>query len=165
VDTPLALQEELISVEQLKRELKDQIPNGIEKSIRRHNDIIQFINDFEANLDTLTPFQLAKLEHYYNKAEREAWKIAGYYKSQYQFYNGRASTERGTSYIYMRTEDKQKRNINDANYASRVEEGKNLETAGIYEGYFVTWKGIAQSYSGMQNTYKDMIKAIDKEGG
>lgn len=161
----LAFQEELIPIDQLKRELRDQLPTTVEQSIRRHNNIIQFINSYEENLDTLTPFQLAKLEHYYNKAEREAWKIAGYYKSQYQFYNGRASTERGTSYIYMRTDNQQKRNINDANYASRVQEGKNLEMAGIYEGYFVTWRGIAQSYSGMQNTFKDMIKAIEKEGG
>lgn len=165
MDAPVALQEEEISIDQLKRELKDKIPTTIEKTIHRHNDIIRFINDFEDRMDTLTPFQLAKLEHYYNKAEREAWKIAGYYKSQYQFYNGRAATERGTSYIYMRTDDKQKRNINDANYASRVQEGKNLEIAGIYEGYFVTWRGIAQSYQGMQNTYKDMIKAIEKEVG
>lgn len=46
---------------------------------------------------------------------------------------------------------------------SRVEEGKALEVAGIYEGYFVTWRGVAQSYQGMQNTIKDMIRAIDRE--
>lgn len=165
MENPAALKEEEISIDQLKRELKDKLPSTIEQTIHRHNEIIRFINEFEDNLDALTPFQLAKLEHYYNKAEREAWKIAGYYKSQYQFYNGRASTERGNSYIYLRTDDSQKRNINDANYASRVQEGKNLEIAGVYEGYFVSWRGIAQSYQGMQNTYKDMIKAIEKEVG
>lgn len=160
------LQEEPISIDELKKKLKDLLPHNIEKSIYRHNQIINHINEYEENLDALTPFQIAKLEHFYNKAEREAWKIAGYYKSQYQFYNGRASTERGVSYINMRDGNgKAKRPINDANYASRVQEGKNLEIAGIYEGYFVTWRGIAQSYAGMQNTLKDMIKAIDKEGG
>lgn len=156
-------QEETISIDELKKELKDELPIGMKKSIDKHNNIINFINEYEENLDSLTPFQIAKLEHYYNKAEREAWKIAGYYKSQYQFYFGRASTERGKSYIYQR--ETEKRNINDSNYASRTEEGQNLEISGVYEGYYVTWKGIAVSYQGMQNTLKDMIKAIGVEGG
>jgi hypothetical protein len=156
-------QEETVSIEELKTELKDDLPIGTVMAINKHNLIITSINEYEANLDALTPFQIAKLEHYYNKAEREAWKIAGYYKSQYQYYFGRASTERGKSYIYQR--ETEKRNINDSNYASRTEEGQNLEISGVYEGYFVTWKGIATSYQGMQNALKDMIKAIGAEGG
>lgn len=155
--------EETISVEELKGELKDDIPVGTLKAINRHNDIIKSINALEEHIDSLSPYQIAKLEHYYNKAEREAWKIAGYYKSQYQFYFGRASTERGQSYVYQR--ETEKRTINDSNYGSRIEEGKNLEISGIYEGYYVTWKGIAQSYNGAMNTMKDMIKAITAEGG
>lgn len=154
-------QEETVSIDQLKTELKDDLPIGTVMAINKHNSIITSINEYEENLDTLTPFQIAKLEHYYNKAEREAWKIAGYYKSQYQYYFGRASTERGKSYIYQR--ETEKRNINDSNYASRTEEGQNLEISGVYEGYYVTWKGIAASYQGMQNALKDMIKAISKE--
>ncbi|KOP83942.1 hypothetical protein AMS60_05550 [Bacillus sp. FJAT-21945] len=128
-----------------------------------HNELLTTINSYEENIDSLSPFQIAKLEHFYNRAEREAWKIAGYYKSQYQFYFGRASTERGQSYVYER--ETNKRAINDSNYASRIKEGINLEKSGIYEGYYVTWKGIAQSYQGMQNTLKDMMKAIVVEGG
>lgn len=157
------IEEQPISVEELKKELKDDIPPGILSAIKRHNDIIVSINAYEENIDSLTPVQTAKLEHYYNKLEREAWKITGYYKSQYQFYFGRASTERGKSYVYER--ETNKRNINDSNFASRTKEGENLEVSGIYEGYYVTWKGIAQSYAGMQNTLKDLIKAIGIEGG
>lgn len=155
--------EETVSIEELKTGLKDDLPIGTVMAINKHNSIIISINEYEENLDALTPFQIAKLEHYYNKAEREAWKIAGYYKSQYQYYFGRASTERGKSYIYQR--ETEKRNINDSNYASRTEEGQYLEISGVYEGYYVTWKGIAVSYQGMQNTLKDMIKAIGVEGG
>lgn len=160
------LAEEIIQVDELRRKLKDEIPPGIEKSIRRFNLVVEEINEYEKKLDSLTPYMLSKLEFLYNKAEREAWKIAGYYKSQYQYYNGRSLTDRGREYINLRsgrTSDQRKWNINDSNYASRMKEGENLEIAGIYEGYFVAWKGIAQSYQGMQNTVKDMIKAISME--
>ncbi|WP_108669538.1 hypothetical protein [Peribacillus acanthi] len=157
------IQEEVLSPEELKEAFKEDLPKGAALAIKLHNELLTSINAYEENLDALTPFQIAKLEHYYNRAEREAWKIAGYYKSQYQFYFGRASTERGQSYIYER--ETNKRAINDSNYASRIKEGINLEKSGIYEGYYVTWKGIAVSYQGMQNTLKDMIKAIKKEDG
>lgn len=156
-------QENILTPEEIKKAIKDELPNGAALAIKTHNELLTFINKIEEDMDSLTPFQIAKLEHYYNRAEREAWKIAGYYKSQYQFYFGRAATERGQSYVYER--ETNKRNINDSNYASRVKEGINLEKSGIYEGYFVTWRGVATSYSGMQNTLKDMIKAISAEGG
>ncbi|MFT8319333.1 MAG: hypothetical protein ABF649_00690 [Bacillus sp. (in: firmicutes)] len=157
------IQEEILSPQEIKVAMKNELPKGASLAITTHNDLLKSINAMEDHLDALTPFQIAKLEHYYNRAEREAWKIAGYYKSQYQFYFGRASTERGQSYVYER--ETNKRAINDSNYASRIVEGINLEKSGIYEGYYVTWKGIAVSYQGMQNTLKDMIKAIAKEGG
>jgi hypothetical protein len=157
------IEEQPISVEELKKELKDEIPSGIDQAIKRHNTIIEMVNGYEKDMDSLTPFQLAKLEHCYNKLEREAWKITGYYKSQYQFYFGRASTERGKFYIYERETNKCQ--VNDSNYKSKVQEGINQEISGIYEGYFVTWKGIAQSYANMQNALKDMIKAVGVEGG
>ncbi|MDR4315003.1 Uncharacterised protein [Niallia circulans] len=157
------IQEEILSPEALKAAIKNELPKGASLAIATHNDLLKSINAMEENLDSLSPFQIAKLEHYYNRAEREAWKIAGYYKSQYQFYFGRAATERGQSYVYER--ETNKRAINDSNYASRIVEGVNLEKSGIYEGYFVTWRGIALSYQGMQNTLKDMLKAIMSEGG
>lgn len=157
------IQEKILSPAEVKEAINKELPDGAAKAIATHNDLLKSINAMEEHLDALTPFQIAKLEHYYNRAEREAWKIAGYYKSQYQFYYGRASTERGQSYVYER--ETNKRAINDSNYASRIVEGVNLEKSGIYEGYFVTWRGVAQSYQGMQNTLKDMMKAIAKEDG
>lgn len=162
------LKEEAASAEELRGKLFDELPKGIKQAIHRFNKIVDIINEYEEDLDSLTPYKLAKLEFYYNKAEREAWKIAGYYKSQYQFYSGKSLTERGRYYISLRSghgSDNRKWNISDANYASRLKEGEILEVAGIYEGYFVTWRGIAQSYQGMQNVIKDMIKAIEREGG
>jgi hypothetical protein len=156
-------QEQPINIEDLKRKLKDEIPKGIEKAVQRHNDIIESINAFEENLDSLSPYQLSKLELYYNKIQREAWKIAGYYKSQYQYYYGKASTERGKIYIHGR--DEHKFTVNDSNFRSKIEEGNNLEISGIYEGYYVTWKGISLSYEGAVNTIKDIMRAVKAEGG
>ncbi|WP_057766711.1 hypothetical protein [Cytobacillus praedii] len=149
--------------EQLKEDMKKELSDGAAKAIKQHNELLKSINAYEEILDSLTPFQIAKLEHFYNRAEREAWKIAGFYKSQYQFYFGKASTERGQMYVYERETNKMA--INDSNYKSKIAEGVNLERSGIYEGYYVTWKGIALSYQGMQNTLKDMMKAIVVEGG
>lgn len=155
--------EQPVNIEELRQEVKDDIPDTILDVIRKHNKMLTFINEYEENIDSLTPFQISKLQHYYNKAEREAWKLAGYFKSQYQYYYGKASTDRGQFYIYER--ETNKCNINDSNYRSKVKEGINQQISGIYEGHYVTWKGIAQSYAGAMNTMKDMIKAIEKEGG
>ncbi|KIL79568.1 hypothetical protein [Bacillus badius] len=159
----LPAQEQILSPEQVKEAIKEELPTGAARAITTHNELLKSINAMEEHIDSLSPFQIAKLEHYYNRAEREAWKIAGFYKSQYQFYFGRASTERGQMYVYERETNKMA--VNDSNYKSKIAEGVNLEKSGIYEGYYVTWKGIAQSYAGMQNTLKDMLKAIDAEGG
>jgi len=160
-------QEEEISIDELKKALKDQIPQQFQKAIKDHNSIINKINDYEENIVGQSPYQLSMLRFYYNKAEREAWKIAGYYKGQYQFYNGHALTKRGEYYIKARQSGNGSKtaDINDSNYKSRSEEGKYLEISGIYEGYYVTWKGIAESYKGMQATYTYMMNAIDSEGG
>lgn len=152
-----------INIEELKRKLRDEIPKGIEKSVKIHNDLVNSINAYEENMDSLSPYQLAKLELYYNKLQRETWKIAGYFKSQYQYYYGRASTERGKVYIHGR--DKHSYSVNDSNFRSKIEEGINLEVSGIYEGYYVSWKGVALSYEGAANTIKDVIKAVKAEGG
>ncbi|WP_051405044.1 hypothetical protein [Bacillus cihuensis] len=156
-------QEQILSPDELKAAIKEELPAGATKAIATHNDLLKSINAMEEHIDSLSPFQIAKLEHFYNRAEREAWKIAGYYKSQYQFYFGRASTERGQMYVYERETNKMA--INDSNYKSKIAEGINLEKSGVYEGYFVTWRGVALSYQGMQNTLKDMMKAIAKEDG
>ena len=156
-------EETALSSEDLRKVFKDELPAVTSKAIKNHNDLLKSIEAMEEHMDNLSPFQIAKLEHYYNRAEREAWKIAGYYKSQYQFYFGRASTERGQMYVYERETNKMA--VNDSNYRSKINEGINLEKSGIYEGYYVTWKGIAQSYAGMQLTLKDMIKAVIKENG
>jgi hypothetical protein len=155
--------EQPVDIESLRQEVKDDIPATIKEVIKKHNEMLTFINKYEEEIDSLTPFQLSKLQYYYNKAEREAWKLAGYFKSQYQYYFGKASTERGQFYIYERETNKVA--VNDSNYRSKVQEGINQEISGIYEGHFVTWRGIAQSYAGAMLTMKDMIKAIEKEGG
>ncbi len=160
------LEEESIDIDELKRKLKDEIPKPLIDSMHRHNKMLDYINQHEENMTGNSKYQLSLLKFYYNKAEREAWKIAGYYKGQYQYYGGHALTERGKYYIRERQNGGSRTvDVNDSNYKSRVEEGKYLEISGIYEGYYVTWKGIAQSYKGMQATYRDLLNSIDEEGG
>lgn len=158
------IEHEQIDIDTLKLKLKDEISPAANENMKRHNKLMRQIDEYEKDLDSLTPFQLARLKQFYNKAEYEAWKLAGYYKAQYQFYNGHALTKRGEYYIKERQNGGSRSvDINDSNYKSRQQEGAYLEIAGVYEGYFVTWKGIANSHSGMQTTYRDMMQAIEKE--
>ena len=160
------VEHEQIDVEGLKLKLRDKMPPALLQTMARHNKLTSQLNKYEKDLDSLTPFQISKIKHFYNKAEYEAWKLAGYYKAQYQFYNGHALTKRGEYYIKERQNGGSRSvDINDSNYKSRQQEGAYLEIAGVYEGYYVTWKGIATAHQGMQTTCRDMMNAIEKEGG
>lgn len=158
------VEHEEINIEELKVKLKDEMPPTLIQTMGRHNKLIGQINQYEEDLDSLTPFQLTKIKHFYGKAEYEAHKLAGYFKAQYQFYNGHALTERGRYYIKERQNGGSRSvDVNDSNYKSRMREGAFLEVAGVYEGYYVTWKGIASAHQGMQTTCRDMVSAIQAE--
>lgn len=129
---------------------------------KAHEKAVNDIQQLDKRMDSLSPYELAKLEYLYSKAERQAWNIAGYYKKQYKYYEGMAEIAQGTTYKSIRAEDK---TSVDAQYESRIAKGNALAEAAEYEGDYVTWKGIAGTYERAANSIKDAIKAIEKEGG
>lgn len=131
-------------------------------TLKAHKSVIGQIKTLDARLNELSPFELAKLEYLYTKAERHAWTIAGYFKSQAKYYEGMAEVAQGTTYKSLRTEGKSGQ---DAQYESRIAKGNALIEAGQYEGDFTSWKGFAISYEGARNSIKDMIKSVEAEGG
>lgn len=155
--------EEEIDVEQIQGEVFRDLPNNIRATIKRFNEVILSINGYEDSIDQLTPYHLSKLELLYNKAERESWRLAGYFKAQYQMYVGQSKASRSDYYIHSRETNNFA--VNDSNYRSVKAEGEELKKAGIYEGFYVTYKGQAHSFEGARLSIGHMIKAIGVEGG
>lgn len=132
-----------------------------------HNAIIDQIN--EINLDACDPAMVAKAQYLYTKARIVAYRIAGHYKAEQKKYEGQAEIQQGLGYKKIRRgeheEYKDLKTAQDAQYLSRITKGRMLEKASGFEGLFVTWKGIADTYESSCNALKDYIRAIEKDGG
>jgi len=129
---------------------------------QQHSYYLAQIKELDDQIDELSPFQIAKLEYIYSKAERIAWHIAGFYKRKQKSYEGQAEIKQGQEYKRLKEENQ---TSVDAQYGSRVTKGEMLDKAADYEGEYISWRGIAQTYERAGNSLKDMIKAIEKEGG
>lgn len=105
---------------------------------------------------------MAKLEYLYAEAERQAFRIASYYKSQQKYHEAMAEIEQGKA--YERVVDAGGRST-DAQYLSRKFKGEELKKAGKNEGYYTQFRGIAGTYERAANSIKDMIKARSYEDG
>lgn len=130
---------------------------------KSHENYIKQIKVLDDRMDSLAPYELAKLEYLYTKAERIAWHIAGHYKKQYKYYEGLAEIHQGQEYKSVR-EDKNK-SATDGQYLSRITKGNMLCEAADYEGDYISWCGVAKTYERAANAIKDIMKAIVKEGG
>jgi len=132
-----------------------------------HSQYIKQIKVLDDRMDSLAPYEIAKLEYLYTKAERIAWNIAGFYKKQYKYYEGMAEISQGLEYKAVRkgeVEEKMTSGV-DGQYLSRISKGRMLTQAAEYEGDFLTWKGVAGTYERAANALKDIMKAIEKQGG
>lgn len=130
---------------------------------KAHEKSINQIKLLDSRIDSLAPFEIAKLEYLYSQAERQAWRVAGHFKKLYKYHEGMAEIAQGQSYKNERVDGN--KNSTDGQYLSRIAKGEQLVMAAEYEGEFLTWKGIASTYERASNSLKDMIKAITAEGG
>src|SRR5690606_9625406 len=99
----------------------------------------------DKRMDHLAPYEIGKLQYLYTKAERQAWNIAAWHKKKQKYYEGMAEVAQGQEYKQMR--DSGKTGV-DAQYLSRISKGAQMTTAGTYEGDYISWRGIAESYIG-----------------
>ncbi|MGD7007606.1 hypothetical protein [Metabacillus sp. 84] len=129
---------------------------------KSHDNSIAEIKELDKRLNSLAPFELAKLEYLYTKVERHAWTIAGYFRNKAKYYEGMAEVSQGTAYANLRKDGKSGQ---DAQYEARIAKGHMLTEAAGYDGQHIAWKGFALSYEGARNAIKDMIKGISTEGG
>lgn len=135
----------------------------LDELFKSHENYIKQIRVLDERMDELAPYEIAKLEYFYTRAERIAWRIAGEYKKEYKYYEGMAEIAQGQE--YKRIREGKKNTSTDGQYMSRITKGQMLVEAAKHEGDFISWKGIASSYENAINALKDIIKAIDKQGG
>lgn len=128
---------------------------------KAHEQAIAEIQALDSRMDHLAPYEIGKLQYLYTKAERHAWNIAAWHKKKQKYYEGMAEVAQGQEYKQMR--DSGKTGV-DAQYLSRISKGAQLTAAAEYEGDYITWRGIAETYAGARNALKDIIKAIAQEG-
>jgi hypothetical protein len=135
----------------------------LEEYFETHKKYIKQIKVLDDRMDSLAPFELAKLEYLYTKAERIAWNIAGHFKKEYKYYEGLAEIHQGQEYKNVR--DDKTKSATDGQYLSRITKGNMLCEAAQYEGDYISWKGVASTYERAANALKDIMRAITKEGG
>jgi hypothetical protein len=135
----------------------------LDEYFETHKKYIKQIKVLDDRMDSLAPFELAKLEYLYTKAERIAWNIAGHFKKEYKYYEGLAEIHQGQEYKNVR--DDKTKSATDGQYLSRITKGNMLCEAAQYEGDYISWKGVASTYERAANALKDIMRAITKEGG
>lgn len=113
-------------------------------------------------MDELSPYEIAKLEYLYTKAERQAWTLAAYHKKNQKYFEGMAEIRQGQAYQSARKAGK---SGTDAQYESRITKGEMLCAASTHEGDYVSWRGVAQTYERAANSLKDVMRAIGVQGG
>lgn len=132
----------------------------IQKFIKAHENALKQIQPLDSRMDSLAPYEISKLQYLYTKAERHAWAIAAWNKKQQKYYEGIAEVAQGQEFKQMR--DEGKAGV-DAQYLSRIAKGNQLAKASQFEGDYISWRGVAESYVGARNALKDMIKSVDTE--
>ncbi len=134
----------------------------LNKYHRAHEKALVEIEKLDSRMDALAPYEIGKLQYMYTKAERQAWNIAAWHKKKQKYYEGMAEIAQGQEYKQMRDSGK---TGTDAQYLSRISKGLQLATAAEYEGDYITWRGIAETYAGARLALKDVLKAIEAQGG
>lgn len=136
--------------------------NEISRYEKAHAECIRDIQFLDERMDELSPYEIAKLEYLYTKAERQAWNIAAYHKKRQKYFEGMAEIGQGQEYQNARSKGK---TGTDAQYLSRIKKGEMLCEASSHEGDYVSWRGIAQTYERAAHALKDVMKAIEAQGG
>lgn len=134
----------------------------LNKYHRAHEKALIEIEKLDSRMDSLAPYEIGKLQYLYTKAERQAWNIAAWHKKKQKYYEGMAEIAQGQEYKQMRDSGK---TGTDAQYLSRISKGEQLTEAAKYEGDYITWRGIAQTYEGARLALKDILKSIEAQGG
>lgn len=131
--------------------------------LQSHNDYLNKINAI--NLDNAGTFQLGKCELLYSRARLYASLIAGHYRKLQKYHEAMAEQAQADMFESVRKGEYDalfKTGV-DGQYLSRKAKGKQLEKAAQYEGDYIRWTGIANSYESAINSLKDMVKGVKNE--
>jgi hypothetical protein len=122
-------------------------------------------NDPEQDLVLLGPATLGRIEIWYSMARKEAISIAGKCRELQKFYLANAEQAKSNQYERVRLGDYDSKmsSATDAKEIARRVGGRLEEKAARYEGDYLRWQGIADSYEQMGNAVKDSFKLAEYE--
>jgi hypothetical protein len=155
-----------LRIEQYRQQLLPEIKYFVDQ----HNHYLQLIdntgfNDPEMDAVLLGPGTLARIEIWYGMARKEAYNVAGKCRDLQKFYL--AVSEQGKSNQYERVRlghyNRKMNNATDAKEIARRVGGRLEEKAAYYEGEYMRWQGIGDSYEQLGNATKDLYKLAEYE--
>lgn len=113
----------------------------------------------------LPPVEIARVEMWYSFARGHAYDISALCREMALYFEAQA--EQGQANMFEKVKlgeyNKKLMNSTDAQYLSRRAKGKLLEKAAKWQGDYLRWKGIGDTYESSVNAVKDMFKVAEHE--
>jgi hypothetical protein len=155
-----------VRIEQYRAAIQEQMNHFV----REHNRWLSLIdqsgfNDPEADPILLGPGILSRIELWYSFARKDAYNISGKCRDLQKFYLAVAEQGKSNQYENVRL-GKYHKNMSsstDAKEVSRRVGGRLEEKSAYWEGEYLRWKGIGDSYEQTGNAVKDMFKLAEYE--
>jgi hypothetical protein len=149
---------------------KEAIQKEIQGFVTQHNyylDLIEQtgINDPEADPILLGPAALARVRQWYSFARKEAYSISAKSRDLMKFYIAVADQGKANQYELVRLKQysPDMHTSTDAKEIARRIGGRLEEKAAYFEGEYLRWQGIGDSYEQVAHSIKDMFELAQYE--
>jgi hypothetical protein len=131
----------------------------------KHNHFLELIdrtgfNDETMDLVLLGPAILSRIEIWYAQARKEAYTISGKCRDMQRFYLSVADQGAAARYEEIRSAGG---TSTDAKEQSRRIKGRLEEKSAYWEGEYLRWLGVGDSYEQLSNGVKDLYKLAEYE--
>lgn len=153
-------------IEQYKTHLHAELDTFVQK----HNYYLSLIeksgfHDIDADPVLLGPGMLARVEIWYSQARKEAYAISGKSRDLQKFYLAAAEQGKANQYELVRLGkySKDMHTSTDAKEIARRVGGRLEEKAAYYEGEYLRWNGVGDSYEHIILGVKDLFKIAEYE--
>jgi len=148
-------------IEQYKQALEPEIMHYIDQHAFYLNLIDKTgFNDPEMDPVLLGAATLARIEIYYSLARKEAYSVSAKCRDLQKFYLAASEQGKANHYEAVRLEGK---SGTDAKELSRRIGGRLEEHAAHFEGEYMRWQGVGDSYEALCNGVKDLYRLAEYE--
>lgn len=155
-----------IRIEQYKQAIDAEIQHYVEN----HNHYLMLIdqtgmNDPEMDPVLLGPMTLARIEIWYSMARKEAYSISGKCRDLQKYYLSAAEQAKANRYeeVRLKQYSPEMHTSTDAKEMARRVGGRLEEKAAFWEGEYLRWHGVGDSYEQTVQGVKDIFKLAEYE--